>query len=445
MASHDPNNNNTVDEGFENDNISVTGSVSLAAADATAHDDDDDDDGDEDNGEQRDSHDGDKRNATPSPLGRRGAFTAFIQRNPQRHLSDGYVSLQQQQQQLHLDQQSNLFKKVDILHTDFRGGDGAQPQTLSPPPPPPAALSAHPQPHHLAHHPHAHHQSTLSHALAAQLFLQQSPLIPPPSQWLYTQLYSNYSDMPWFRNTLPPAASASGLVSAFRPQTLGGGDQPPLLLQQHSPLLQQPATQVAQPPVEQTTAPLTVVESVEVLSQQPLLASDAVVAQPTSSSSGSLSPPPVSSSQRSPSPAPDSSALEERVKPGVFGCVNDDGRGGGGDVGCGAATVEDIADDEDEDDDDGDDGNGTDAVEVVTGRSQVASSPGRSSRSSCHSNSSRTSSSGGSSQSSGSAASRGRDNDDNDGGRSRNSAVAVDVLLGPMRSPRHPVDVWRPY
>lgn len=37
-------------------------------------------------------------------------------------------------------------------------------------------------------------------ALAAQLFLQ-SPLLPQPSQWLYTQLYGNYSEFPWFRGT----------------------------------------------------------------------------------------------------------------------------------------------------------------------------------------------------------------------------------------------------
>ncbi|CAD7091551.1 unnamed protein product [Hermetia illucens] len=39
-----------------------------------------------------------------------------------------------------------------------------------------------------------------NHALAAQLFLQ-NPLIPQPSQWLYTQLYGNYHDFPWFRNS----------------------------------------------------------------------------------------------------------------------------------------------------------------------------------------------------------------------------------------------------
>ncbi|XP_011177199.2 segmentation protein Runt isoform X1 [Zeugodacus cucurbitae] len=35
-------------------------------------------------------------------------------------------------------------------------------------------------------------------ALAAQLFLQ-NPLLPQPSQWLYTQLYGNYNEFPWFR------------------------------------------------------------------------------------------------------------------------------------------------------------------------------------------------------------------------------------------------------
>lgn len=54
---------------------------------------------------------------------------------------------------------------------------------------------------------HLAHQPSFNHALAAQLFLQSTSaaaaatsLIPPPSQWLYTQLYGNYSDLPWFRN-----------------------------------------------------------------------------------------------------------------------------------------------------------------------------------------------------------------------------------------------------
>lgn len=43
-------------------------------------------------------------------------------------------------------------------------------------------------------------------ALAAQLFLQ-NPLLPQPSQWLYTQLYGNYQEFPWFRNTTPTQAA----------------------------------------------------------------------------------------------------------------------------------------------------------------------------------------------------------------------------------------------
>lgn len=55
--------------------------------------------------------------------------------------------------------------------------------------------------------------SSFNPSLAAQLFLQTSqPLLPPPSQWLYTQLYgANYGDFSWFRNSLSGATS-----SAFR-------------------------------------------------------------------------------------------------------------------------------------------------------------------------------------------------------------------------------------
>lgn len=144
------NNNNTVDEGFENDNISVTGSPALA--NSTAEDDD---------------------RRTPSPLGTRtisgadtGAFTSLIQCN------------------------TTQFKKDDLL-------SGSQSQM---------------------HSPHNNHQHTLNHALAAQLFLQ-SPLIPQPSQWLYSQLYNNYSDFPWFRNTLHGANDGN---SFRQPSSTGG-------------------------------------------------------------------------------------------------------------------------------------------------------------------------------------------------------------------------------
>ncbi|GAB0094034.1 uncharacterized protein DMENIID0001_092480 [Sergentomyia squamirostris] len=58
---------------------------------------------------------------------------------------------------------------------------------------------------------HLHH-APFNHALAAQLFLQ-TPLIPPPSQWLYTQLYGNYHDFPWFRNTLSSGNTFRGGTS----------------------------------------------------------------------------------------------------------------------------------------------------------------------------------------------------------------------------------------
>ncbi|XP_005177045.1 segmentation protein Runt [Musca domestica] len=50
-------------------------------------------------------------------------------------------------------------------------------------------------------------------ALAAQLFLQ-NPLLPQPSQWLYTQLYGNYNEFPWFRNNAPAQSILNGGVEA---------------------------------------------------------------------------------------------------------------------------------------------------------------------------------------------------------------------------------------
>lgn len=54
------------------------------------------------------------------------------------------------------------------------------------------------------------HPTSFNQHLAAQLFLQ-TPLIPPPSQWLYTQLYGSYQDLPWFRNSFPANSSFRGL------------------------------------------------------------------------------------------------------------------------------------------------------------------------------------------------------------------------------------------
>lgn len=103
-------------------------------------------------------------------------------------------------------------------------------------------------------------------ALAAQLFLQ-NPLLPQPSQWLYTQLYGNYSEFPWFRGAsnavgdsvtqpLPGAlaaeiASATGLTA-----TDTAGDSVNLVkrcvtLISHSPDLEN-ANPNASPPVTST-------------------------------------------------------------------------------------------------------------------------------------------------------------------------------------------------
>lgn len=59
--------------------------------------------------------------------------------------------------------------------------------------------------------------STFNPSLAAQLFQLQTsqPLLPPPSQWLYTQLYgANYGDFSWFRNSLSGAQSAFKSISS---------------------------------------------------------------------------------------------------------------------------------------------------------------------------------------------------------------------------------------
>lgn len=55
--------------------------------------------------------------------------------------------------------------------------------------------------------------SMINHALAAHLFFQ-NPLLPPPNQWLYNQLYNNYHDFPWLRHTLAANSLASTENSA---------------------------------------------------------------------------------------------------------------------------------------------------------------------------------------------------------------------------------------
>lgn len=49
----------------------------------------------------------------------------------------------------------------------------------------------------------------INHALAAHLFFQ-NPLLPPPNQWLYNQLYNNYQDFPWLRHTLAANSLVNG-------------------------------------------------------------------------------------------------------------------------------------------------------------------------------------------------------------------------------------------
>ncbi|XP_049311192.1 uncharacterized protein LOC105226986 [Bactrocera dorsalis] len=114
-------------------------------------------------------------------------------------------------------------------------------------------------------------------ALAAQLFLQ-NPLLPQPSQWLYTQLYGNYSEFPWFRGAgnavgdgLTP--SAPGAVAAEVPNvtsltaTDGGSDgvnlvKRSLTLISHSPGVEN-ANPNDSPPVTSTRHSPALVETID--------------------------------------------------------------------------------------------------------------------------------------------------------------------------------------
>lgn len=71
---------------------------------------------------------------------------------------------------------------------------------------------------HTVHHQSSPQQHALNHALAAQLFLQ-SPLMPQPSQWLYSQLYGNYNELPWLRTSLQTSSNTN--ANGFR---LTGGN-----------------------------------------------------------------------------------------------------------------------------------------------------------------------------------------------------------------------------
>ncbi|XP_016996222.2 uncharacterized protein RunxB [Drosophila takahashii] len=152
--NNDNNNNNNIDAGFESDSISVTGSPrkSLGGSPLT-HDEEEAEaeaDADEAETEVEVNNGGGMQQGGSlgeSSPGNGGAFTALIQRSGKNP--------------------SELFG-----HTS-----------------------------HFA--PSGH---TFNPALAAQLFLQ-SPLLPQSSQWLYTQLYGSYSDLPWLRNAAAAAAA----------------------------------------------------------------------------------------------------------------------------------------------------------------------------------------------------------------------------------------------
>ncbi|XP_017073837.1 myosin-G heavy chain [Drosophila eugracilis] len=160
---HDNNNNNNnnssshIDAGFESDSISVTGSPRKSLGSPLTHD-------EEEAEAEAEAEETEvvglnlNNGGVPGSLhsesspGSGGAFTALIQRSG---------------------------KNPTELFGGFAGAGG----------------------NHFA--PGGH---SFNPALAAQLFLQ-SPLLPQSSQWLYTQLYGSYSDLPWLRNAAAAAAA----------------------------------------------------------------------------------------------------------------------------------------------------------------------------------------------------------------------------------------------
>lgn len=180
----DENDNNLNDDRFENDNISVTGSPTHA--NSTEDD-------------ERHSPSPFQSSVTLAPLasqteasGNGGAFTSLIQRT---------------------NSIGNNAKKSDFL-SNFQ-----------------THLHQRPTPGHPLHQQLPQQNHALNHALAAQLFLQ-SPLIPQPSQWLYSQLYgSNYNELPWLRSSLQ---STNG--NGFRLTSGGTTNNESALTTQSSPL-----------------------------------------------------------------------------------------------------------------------------------------------------------------------------------------------------------------
>lgn len=208
--------------------------------------------------------DEDDKRTTPSPplTNSGGAFTALIKRNHAQPFSSvSHPHL------IHPDQLSSSapYKKSSDFLSGFPNNSSLQQQHS-------------PQPHH-----------AFNHALAAQLFLQQSPLIPQPSQWLYSQLYGNYNDMPWFRNSLPASASSAaaaaavGLSANFRSSSSDEATEPPS--DKHH----------ARDPVAR--------RAIKLVSHQQMATTEVATSSLPDDDEADASSPPVSSSRRSPSPS----------------------------------------------------------------------------------------------------------------------------------------------
>lgn len=166
----DENDNTMNDEAFENDNISVTGSPTHA--NSTEDD------------ERRSPSPFQSSTSTAIPpvqtvttqleaavTGNGGAFTSLIQRTKKSDFLSNFHT--------HLHHRPTAVSAAAVAAAAAAANHPLHPQL--------------PQQNH----------SALNHALAAQLFLQ-SPLMPQPSQWLYSQLYgANYNEqLPWLRSTL---------------------------------------------------------------------------------------------------------------------------------------------------------------------------------------------------------------------------------------------------
>uniref|UniRef100_A0A1I8P654 Runt domain-containing protein n=1 Tax=Stomoxys calcitrans TaxID=35570 RepID=A0A1I8P654_STOCA len=123
-------------------------------------------------------------------------------------------------------------------------------------------------------------------ALAAQLFLQ-NPLLPQPSQWLYTQLYGNYNEFPWFRNATPSQAQtipSGGIEPSTTTTTTAAGN-------------------LASANVENSTHGVNLIKRcVTLISHSGNEVGRAVADHIKPATTNSSTPPPVTSSRRSPSP-----------------------------------------------------------------------------------------------------------------------------------------------